>query len=222
MLRTAHIRSVGKHLHRDAYGKMIRQCLSFQLATFDTAGAFRQQKRQAVFRLVDLFFQVEYRGGDAIIGSLHLRHGGFVCQTRIHQGARGVDGFLPRLLRTLRDRKLLVQHQQGVVDIGDTGNKLRPDRLPVVMALFEQRLRLLLGVAHAAENIQFPACRDGHGIGLRRLAPVEAAHRPLRGEGERRQERQAGGHQRGFGFLDAPLCGAEVGVALQALLDQHP
>ena len=115
---------------------------------------------------------------------------------------------------------MFVQHQQRVVGVGDAGDELRAHGLPVVPALGIEGLRLLLGVAHPAEDVQLPTGGDGHGVGPRGLAPVEAAHAALGRQGEGGQERELGREQGGFGFLHAELGGAVIGVVGQPLFYQ--
>ena len=109
---------------------------------------------------------------------------------------------------------MLVQHQQRIVSIGYSCNQLGTHSLAVVLALGIQCLGLLLGIAHTAENIQFPTGSDGQRIGLRSLVAVKAAHRALRCKSKGGQESKLCGQQGGFGFLHAELCRLVVGIVL--------
>ena len=183
-------------------------------------GRLCQQQRKAVLHLVYLFFQIEHGSLHLIVRGLHLRHGGFVRHARIHQGTGGSNGFPPRLFGLPGDGKLLVQHQQGIVSIGYPGNELGTHGLEIVLTLRIERLRLFLGIAHAAENIQLPTGSNGQRIGLCGLAAVKAAHRALRRKGKGGQEGKLCGQQGGFSLFHAELCRLVVGIVLQPLSDE--
>ena len=208
------IGTAGKHPDRNPYGKVCGELLLGQHTAFITAGCLCQQQSKAVLHLVYLLFQIEYGSLHLIVGSLHLRNCRLISHARIHQRTGRSNGFLPSLFRLPGDGKLFVQHQQGIVGIGYPGNELGAHRLAIVPALRIERLRLFLGIAHTAENIQFPTGSDGQRIGLRSLVAVKAAHRALRCKSKGGQESKLCGQQGGFGFLHAELCRLVVGIVL--------
>ena len=216
----ADIGTGGKHLYRNSDGKVGRELLSFEHPAFVVAGRFGQQQGQAVFHLVDLFLQVEYRGLYLIPGGFHLRHGGLIGQARIHQRPGRRHGFPPRLFGLDGELQLLVEHQQRIIRIGNAGNELGAHGLTIVIALCIKRLGLLLGIAHAAKDVQFPTGRNRQRVGLRGFHAVEAAHRALGCQGKRGQKSQLGREQGGLGFFYAQLGRQVVGVVFQALLDE--
>ena len=124
-------------------------------------GCFGKQKGKTVLGLADLLLQVEHRALYLIVSSFHLRYGRFIRHSGVHQGAGGCHGFFPCLFRLPGDGELLVQHQQRIVSIGYSCNQLGTHSLAVVLALGIQCLGLLLGIAHTAENIQFPTGGNG-------------------------------------------------------------
>ena len=111
---------------------------------------------------------------------------------------------------------MFVQHQQGVIGIGDTCYQLRTDCLTVILALSIKRFRLFLGVAHTPENVQLPTGSNGQRISLRSLLRIETAHCSLRSKRKSGQKSKFGGHQYGLCFFHTELGRLIVGIGLQS------
>ena len=179
-------------------------------------GCFSQQKSKTVLCLVDLLPQVEHGALYLIVRRLHLRYGRFIRHSGIHQGTSRRHGFFPRFFRLPGNGKLFVEHQQRIIGIGYPGYQLGTDSLTIILTLSIKSLRLFLGIAHTAEDVQLPTGSDGQRISLRCLLRIEAAHGSLRSKSKGRQESKFGRHQCCLCFLYTKLGRLIISIGLQS------
>ena len=161
-----------------------------------------QQQRKAVFHLTDLFFQVDNGILHFVISSFHLRDCRFISQTGIHQSLRRCHCLFPAGSGLPRNGQLFIQHQQGIIVIGDVGYQTGVDRLLIVLALGISGFRLPFGIAEFTEDVQLPTGRNRQSIGTGHLT-LHCSQASLRSQCERREESQFGRKQSSLCLFDA-------------------
>ena len=208
-------------MQRYAHRKFLRELLPRQPATLNGARNIAQQNGETVLHFLYLLPEVEQRSFYLTTVGFGLRDTRLVRHTCSHHGSHGAYTFAPTGGCFFGNAVLLVEYQQGVVQIGHISYQRSVNGLFVLQALKVERFGTAFGIGQLTKNIDFPTCRGNAGIGPRAFGIVETADATLRSEHKRRQVRKFGRHQRGFRLLDTLPGGKQVGVALQGLLDKR-
>ena len=161
--------------------------LPFKLAAPNVLRNIKQQQGKGILHLIDLFFQIEQRCTDIIIGSFGLRQPCFGHHTGCFHSTGGSHTLRPGSLGGCRYFKLGIEHQQGIIIVGNGRHQLGLHRLFILPTLRKNRLCTALGVGDTSEEINLPACRNGQCVRLRSFRTIKTTHRALWRKRERRQ-----------------------------------
>ena len=171
-----------------------------------------QQKAHRVVELVEAHLEVGDGGEDIIIVCRRLHHGRLGDAAGKFEVAHRLDALLPQHGCRPRKSELLLHGGDGIVGRGYAADNLRAHGLRIGLAPVDLSLSRALAVEQLAENVDFPACLRGDGVGPRDIAPGIGCSGAVGREGYRRQVGQTRALQPRTRGVDIELSVAEVGV----------
>ena len=134
-LGNLHVRTVFQQLQGNARRQIFRHHLRIQRPTFDMLRSLGQKDREGVFSFPHLTLEVDQRSLNLMIDGTALGDGSFRRHTGNLHRLHGPDIFLVDSHILCCDFHLTVEHQQGIIGIGNTTNNLRTHRLTRELAL---------------------------------------------------------------------------------------
>ena len=217
-----HIGTVVQQLDANARSEVLRQRLPFERAALNGLCGLTEQQRERVLHLAHLALQVYALSLHGVVGSLGTLHGrGAIAHTRVLHDLHLLPRLLGEVLHLADDGNLAVEHQQRVIEVGNTRDEIGLHHGLIVLRGEQLHLGRALGVEQIAEEVDIPRGRQRQLIGLRRGIAVELGNRALRREGHRRQESQSGHLQGLFDHLHVQGCIEHVHVVVEGRLNER-
>ena len=125
---------------------------------------FSEKNGKTVLHFLNLLLQVQQGSLNLTAVGFGLGNGRFIRHTGSHHGTHGTYAFAPVDGGFLGNTVLLVEHQQGIIKIGDIGYQGSTDSLFVLQALKIESFGTAFGIRQLTENVDFPT--DGSDTGI--------------------------------------------------------
>ena len=115
-----HVGTVGKHLDAHTRRELRRQALVGKGAAGNRLSGLADEQRERVLHLPDLALEVDLLRLHLIVGSLGTLHGGrAVADTVVVHELHLLPSLLRQLLHVGDNLHLTVEHQKGIIEVGD-------------------------------------------------------------------------------------------------------
>ena len=198
-LGSVDVGTVVEQLDAHARGKVLGQVLSVERAAMDGLGRQSEQQRERIFDFAHLPQHIDALRLHAVVGGFGTLHGGrAIADARVFHHLHLLPRFFRQRLHLAHDFDLFVEHQQGVIEVGDARNQVGLDDGLIVFRGEQLHLCRAFRVEQIAEQIDVPRGCQRHLIDFRRDSGVglQSGNRALCRERQRRQEGQSCTFQR--------------------------
>ena len=180
------------------------------------------EKTQGVLCLANLTHQVGLLSQHSIVVALGSLHGSSsITNLGILQHLHGLPGILGQSCHIVNQLHLLVEHQQGIIHVGDVGDEVGLYRHLIVLQLEQSHLGTALLREQVAEEVNHPAGSYRHAVSLVGSLTIPGRDSSLRREGQRRHECQLGTLQLLLCHLHVQSRIEQVDIVVQSLLDDR-
>ena len=180
------------------------------------------EKTQGVLCLANLTQQVGLLSQHCIVVALgSLNRGSAITKLGILQYLHHLPGILGQAFHIVNQLHLLVEHQQGIIHVGNIGDEVGLDRHLIVLQLEQRHLGTALLREQVAEEVNHPTGSDRHAVSLVGSLTIPGRDSSLRRERQGRHECQLGTLQLLFSHLHVQSRIEEVDIIVQSLLNDR-
>ena len=196
-----------------------RKTLILQLATGNRMSLVADEKTQGVLCLTNLTQQVGLLSQHSIVVALgSLNRSSAITQLGILQHLHHLPSILGQAFHIVNQLHLLVEHQQGIIHVGDVGDEIGLYRHLIVLQLEQRHLGTTLLREQVAEEVNHPTGCNRQAVSLGSSVTIPGSDSSLRSERQGRHECQLGTHQLLFSHLHVQSRIEEVDIVVQSLL----
>ena len=180
------------------------------------------EKTQGVLCLTNLTHQVSLLSQHCIVVALgSLNRSSAITNLGILQHLHGLPGILGQTFHIVNQLHLLIEHQQGIIHVGDVGDEVGLYRYLIVLQLEQSHLGTALLREQIAEEVYHPAGSNRHRVSLGGSLTIPGSDGSLRSERQGWHECQLSTLQLLFCHLHIQSRIEEVDIVVQSLLDER-
>ena len=208
----------------DAYTcrECCRKTLILQLATSDSMSLVADKKAQGILSFTNLTHQVGLLSQHSIVVALGSLNGSSaITKLGILQHLHGLPGILGQSFHIVNQFHLLIEHQQGIIHVGDVGDKVGLYRYLIILQLKKSHLSTALLREQISEEVNRPAGSNRQAVSLGSSVTIPGSDGSLRSERQGRHECQLSAFQLLFCHLHVQSRIEEVDIVIQSFLDER-